>query len=70
MSWDCDVIIVGFGPVGATLANLLGALGLTVTVVERNREIYDKPRAITIDHEIMRLFQACGLAPRMDVVQW
>ncbi len=65
MRWDCDVVIVGFGPVGATLANLLGTLGFAVVVVERNREIYDKPRAITIDHEIMRLFQACGLAQRI-----
>jgi 3-(3-hydroxy-phenyl)propionate hydroxylase len=65
MNWDCDVAIVGFGPVGATLANLLGTLGFAVVVVERNREIYDKPRAITLDHEAMRLFQSCGLAHRI-----
>ena len=28
-------------------------------------EIYDKPRAITFDHEAMRIFQACGLADRI-----
>jgi 3-(3-hydroxy-phenyl)propionate hydroxylase len=65
MQSACDVAIVGMGPVGATLANLLGAQGLDVVVVERNRDIYDKPRAIVIDHEIMRLYQSCGLAHRI-----
>ena len=31
-----DVAIVGYGPVGATAANLLGQLGLRVVVVERD----------------------------------
>ncbi|MBM3359730.1 MAG: hypothetical protein FJY54_18720, partial [Betaproteobacteria bacterium] len=30
-----DVAIVGFGPAGATLANLLGLAGLRVAVIER-----------------------------------
>lgn len=57
-----DVVIVGLGPVGATLANLLGQRGLQVAVVESSPEVYDKPRAITADHEAMRVFQECGLA--------
>jgi 3-(3-hydroxy-phenyl)propionate hydroxylase len=60
-----DAIIVGFGPVGATLANLLARRGLHVAVVEAELEIYDKPRALTFDHEAMRIFQACGLADRI-----
>jgi len=60
-----DVLIVGFGPVGATTANLLARRGLRLGVVEAEFEIYDKPRALTFDHEVMRIFQACGLAHRI-----
>ncbi|HEY6994222.1 MAG TPA: bifunctional 3-(3-hydroxy-phenyl)propionate/3-hydroxycinnamic acid hydroxylase [Xanthobacteraceae bacterium] len=57
-----DALIVGFGPTGATLANLLARSGLDVAVVDAARDIYDKPRAITLDHEVMRVFQAGGRA--------
>lgn len=57
-----DVLVVGLGPVGATLAILLTQRGLNVTVVERDTEIYRLPRAAHFDHEIMRVFQECGLA--------
>jgi 3-(3-hydroxy-phenyl)propionate hydroxylase len=57
-----DVAIVGFGPSGAVAANLLGQYGLTVFVCDRQREVYDKPRAIALDHEIMRVFQQIGVA--------
>ena len=60
-----DVLIVGLGPVGATTANLLARRGLRVGVVESEFEIYNKPRALTFDHEVMRIFQACGLADRI-----
>lgn len=60
-----DALIVGLGPVGATLANLLARRGLRIGVIEAEREIYDKPRAITLDHEVMRILQACGLAHRI-----
>jgi 3-(3-hydroxy-phenyl)propionate hydroxylase len=57
-----DAIIIGYGPAGATLANLLAIRGWRVAVVEQSLRIYDKPRAITADHECMRVFQECGLA--------
>jgi len=57
-----DVVIIGYGPVGATLAALLVRHGLRVAVADQAAEVYDKPRAITLDHEVMRVFQACGLA--------
>lgn len=59
---DCDVAIVGCGPVGAVAANLLAAEGLRVRVFEAAAEIFDKPRAIGMDHEGMRIVQACGVA--------
>lgn len=61
-----DVAIVGYGPVGATFANLLSKYGLRIAVVEQAADIYDKPRAITIDHEVLRVLQACGLAEAME----
>ena len=63
---DYDVAIVGYGPVGAIFANLLANYGLRIAVIERAADIYDKPRAITLDHEALRVFQACGLADVME----
>ncbi len=61
-----DALIVGYGPVGATLAALLARHGLSVAVAEQAAEVYDKPRAITLDHEVMRVFQACGVAHEIE----
>ena len=60
-----DVAILGYGPVGALLANLLGQAGLRVGVFEREREIYALPRAVHFDGEVMRIFQSVGLADRI-----
>lgn len=57
-----DVVIIGLGPVGAALANLLGIFGLKTLVLEREAEIYDLPRAVHFDDEVMRIFQAIGVA--------
>ena len=57
-----DAVIVGLGPTGATMANLLAMRGWTVAVLERTADVYDKPRAITADHEALRVFQQIGLA--------
>ncbi|WP_029005265.1 bifunctional 3-(3-hydroxy-phenyl)propionate/3-hydroxycinnamic acid hydroxylase [Azorhizobium doebereinerae] len=57
-----DIVIVGLGPVGATLANLLGMQGLSTLVLERETEAYHLPRAVHFDDEVMRVFQTIGLA--------
>jgi 3-(3-hydroxy-phenyl)propionate hydroxylase len=59
---EFDVGIVGYGPVGAALANLLGVAGLSVAVFEREASVYHQPRAGHFDDEVMRVFQAIGLA--------
>ena len=61
VSDDCEVAIVGYGPVGVTLANLLAREGIRTQVFERDGEIYKLPRAVHFDHEIMRVFQSIGL---------
>ena len=59
---DFDVAIVGYGPVGQALAALLGRAGHRVAAFERFSETYRLPRAVHLDHEIMRLLQTLGLS--------
>lgn len=56
-----DVAIVGFGPVGQTLAILLGQRGRRVVVLEKQPAAYPLPRAVHFDHEVARILQAAGL---------
>ena len=58
---EFDVVIVGRGPVGATLANLLGLCGVRTLVLEREARTYHLPRAVHFDDECMRVFQTIGL---------
>lgn len=60
-----DVAVVGYGPTGATAANLLGQLGLKVVVIERDPDVYNRARAISTDEEVMRVWQSVGLAARL-----
>ena len=60
-----DVLVVGFGPAGAVAAGMLGARGHSTLVVDRLTGIYDKPRAIAIDHEILRHFDNMGIADQV-----
>lgn len=60
-----DVAIIGCGPVGAFAANLLGKTGLSVLVIEQAARPYPLPRAVHLDHEMMRLFQSAGVIDRV-----
>jgi 3-(3-hydroxy-phenyl)propionate hydroxylase len=62
---EFDVCIIGYGPVGASLANLLGQSGLKTVVLEREPSIYHLPRAVALDGEGMRLVQSMGLADEL-----
>lgn len=57
-----DVVIIGAGPVGLSLANLLGVYGVSTLVVERNASTVAEPRAVSLDDESLRTMQAAGLA--------
>ena len=61
MSLDADIAIVGAGPVGTLLAILLGKQGKKVTLIERWPTIYDRPRAVTMDHEVARVLATLGI---------
>ncbi len=59
---EVEVIVVGLGPTGATLAGLLAQQGLRVAVFDRLPDLYPLPRAIGLDHEALRIWQGLGLA--------
>lgn len=65
---DVDVAVIGAGPAGVTLANLLGQRGLRVVLYEREAEIYPLPRAIHFDGEVMRVFETAGLRAEVEAV--
>lgn len=63
---DYDLVIVGMGPVGVTAANLAGQWGLKTLVLDKSDTIYQNPRAMGLDQEVMRVFDNLGLA---DAIQ-
>ena len=58
---EVDVAIVGCGPAGVVLATLLGQAGIKVHICDRLPDVYEIPRAIALDHEILRVFQQMGV---------
>jgi 3-(3-hydroxy-phenyl)propionate hydroxylase len=65
-SKNFDICIVGYGPTGATLANLIAQCGLSVVVIEREADMYKLPRAVHFDGETMRVFQSLGIADQLS----
>ena len=65
------VLIVGAGPVGVTIANLLGTYGVKALIIDRSPEVLDYPRAVGLDDEALRTFQAAGVAQALlkDMIQ-
>ncbi|MCZ4521762.1 bifunctional 3-(3-hydroxy-phenyl)propionate/3-hydroxycinnamic acid hydroxylase [Rhodococcus ruber] len=62
---QCTVAIVGYGPVGGTLANLLARQGIDVVVIESHANVYPTPRAGGLVPESMRLLQMLDLADEL-----
>ncbi len=61
-----DVAIIGYGPSGAVLANLLALQGHSVLVIDKEKELYPLPRAVHFDDEVMRIFQSIGIADALS----
>ncbi|GGO85411.1 3-(3-hydroxy-phenyl)propionate/3-hydroxycinnamic acid hydroxylase [Marinobacterium nitratireducens] len=57
-----EVVIVGAGPNGVTLANYMGMYGINTVVIDSSEEILPFPRAVGMDDEAMRVLQGVGLA--------
>ena len=62
---EVDVVVVGAGPVGLMLANILGLQGVRTLVVEERDTLIDYPRGVGLDDEALRAFQAIGLVDRI-----
>lgn len=60
-----DVLIVGAGPVGLTLANILGLQGVRTVIVEDRETLIDYPRGVGLDDESLRTFQSIGLVEQI-----
>ena len=41
-----DVVIVGLGPTGGTLANLLALNGFSILILEREKSLYSLPLSL------------------------
>lgn len=65
MTEHADVLIVGAGPVGLTLANILGLQGVRTVVVEDRDTLIDYPRGVGLDDESLRTFQSIGLVEQI-----
>ena len=63
---DTDVIIIGAGPVGLTLANLLAVRGHHAIVVEARSELIDYPRGVGLDDEAIRTLRTAGLWDQIE----
>ena len=61
-----DIVIVGLGPTGGTLANLLAMNNVSVLILEKEANIYNLPRAVHFDDEIMRVFQTIGITKSLS----
>lgn len=65
-NYDTDVLIIGAGPVGLTIANTLGVAGVRTRIIEKLDKIIDYPRAIGIDDEALRTLQTAGLSGQVE----
>lgn len=65
MNITVEIIVVGVGPTGATLSGLLAQRGIRVAAFDKLPDLFPLPRAIGLDHEVMRVMQELQIAERM-----
>src|SRR6478609_3572416 len=63
--FDTDVLVLGAGPVGLTLANLLGGYGISTVLADAGEKLIDYPRGVGLDDESLRTFQTAGVVDQV-----
>ncbi|WP_162246796.1 MULTISPECIES: bifunctional 3-(3-hydroxy-phenyl)propionate/3-hydroxycinnamic acid hydroxylase [unclassified Rhodococcus (in: high G+C Gram-positive bacteria)] len=59
---DCDVVIIGGGPVGVSALAGLGQAGVSAICIDRESSVWTQARAVHFDGETMRSLQTLGVA--------
>ena len=62
---ETDVLIVGAGPTGLSLAIELGLRGVAAMVIERHSRTGNQPRAKTTNVRSLQHFRRWGIAPAL-----
>lgn len=63
--YDADVVVVGYGPTGVVAALTLAREGATTIAFEREQDVYQRARAMTVNDWTVRIFQALGIDRRV-----
>jgi 2-polyprenyl-6-methoxyphenol hydroxylase-like FAD-dependent oxidoreductase len=59
---EVDVLVVGAGPTGLTLAGLLRAMGVTVRIIDRQLDRVRESRALAVQPRTLEVLRGLGLA--------
>jgi 2-polyprenyl-6-methoxyphenol hydroxylase-like FAD-dependent oxidoreductase len=65
LDFDADVLIVGAGPTGLTLAASLSARGVSVCVIDRQAEGANTSRAAVVHARTLEVLEPLGVAQRL-----
>lgn len=76
-AFDAEVAVIGYGPSGVVAASMLGQVGVSTVVLERDIDLYSRARAVTVNDWTLRILQELGIAERvkadmdeMPAVSW
>src|SRR3982751_4894546 len=67
---ETDVLVIGAGPVGLTLANTLGQYGVNCVLVERGEKVGLLPKMDLSNPRTMEIFGRLGLAAKIRTAGW
>ena len=58
---EYDVVVVGLGPAGTLISLLLNDSSIRILGIDKDREVYNLPRAVNIDDEGLQTMQRLNL---------